>query len=100
MSEEIKIRMRFNEETGEKEIFISYEGEGDSTPIEHERRHRAVVEELLGKGILNPDDLGKVKVGRTTPIKEGQPWTQKKKKISAGGEGSGGDGGGRKKTSA
>lgn len=93
MSEEITVRLKYNEVTGEKEIHIDYEGEDDATPIEHERRHKAIIEELLGQGILNPDDLGKTKIGRTAK-------TGSKKKAAAGGGDGDGDGGVAKKEKA
>lgn len=91
MASEVKIRFNMNEKTGEKEIRISYEGEEDELPIEHERRHRVIVKELLGQGILNPDDLGKVRVDRTTPIRDDDGGQKSKPKAIAAGDG--GDGG-------
>jgi hypothetical protein len=64
MSAEIKIHMKFNVETGKKDIVIEYDTEDDALPYEHEQRHREILEQLIGKGILKPDDVGNVKVGR------------------------------------
>lgn len=61
---DIMIRLVFNRETGKKDIVIDYESDDDALPIEHEKRHRQIVEELLGKGILEPNEVGDVKVGR------------------------------------
>ncbi|MCA9719190.1 MAG: hypothetical protein KC468_31265 [Myxococcales bacterium] len=40
--------------TGERELIIGYESEGDALPFEHEREHRELVEALLGRPL---DDL-------------------------------------------
>lgn len=99
MSAEIKIRMSYNDRTGQKEIKISYEGENDELPIEHERKHRAAVKELLGEGILNPDDQEKVRVDRTLPVKEGPGKRKTKPKSLTLGD-SGGNGGLQEKAKA
>ena len=41
--------------------------EPDSLPIEHEQDHRRIVERLLGKGVLQDDELGEVEVRRVQP---------------------------------
>ena len=58
---------RTNPKTGKRDIYIDYESEDDALPFEHEEDHRDVVEKLLGQGILDPDDIGQVKVGRVQP---------------------------------
>ena len=98
MAAEIKVRMTYNEKTGEKEIRIAYEGEEDDLPIEHERKHRAAVKALLGAGILNPDDQEKVRVDRTIPIRDGDGGQRSKPKEIAAGDG--GDGGKKNKARA
>ena len=64
MAADIKIHLRFNVETGKKDIVIEYDSEDDALPYEHEQRHRQIVEALVGKGVLDADDVGDVKVGR------------------------------------
>ena len=64
---DILIRLRFNLETGKKDIIIDYTSDDDALPIEHEQAHREFIGELLGKGILEPDEMGEVKVNRITP---------------------------------
>ena len=59
---EIYIKFSFNIETGEKEIIIEYEAEPDMTTVEHERKHRAIVEQLLGKGIIGKSELNRIKL--------------------------------------
>jgi hypothetical protein len=61
---EVTIRFRFNRKTGHKEMVISYESEEDALPHEHERDHRALAEQLLGRK-LDEDD-GEIIVERVT----------------------------------
>jgi hypothetical protein len=56
-----------NVESGKKDIIIEYEADDDALPHEHERRHKEIVEQLLGKGVLQPGDAGDVKVERVKP---------------------------------
>jgi hypothetical protein len=80
---DINIKMIFNKETGEKEIFIDYEKDRSSLPLEHEKRHRQIIEILLGKGILKPEDLGNVHVSRSpTGLVESEPNVQSPVPIS------------------
>lgn len=64
---EVTIRMISNPVTGKRDIYIEYESEDDALPHEHEKEHKGIIEQLLGKGILQPDDVGQVKVGRVQP---------------------------------
>lgn len=64
---EMTIRLVSNPRTGKRDIYIDYESEDDALPYEHEEDHRDVVEQLLGQGILDPDDVGQIKVGRVRP---------------------------------
>jgi hypothetical protein len=66
---EIRIHLRFNKETGKKDILIKYDGEEDALPYEHEQRHRQIVEELIGKGVLDAEDVGQVRVGHNNDQK-------------------------------
>lgn len=61
---DITVRMIFNIDTGKKDILIDYDSDDDALPFEHEKRHREVIEHLLGKGVLKPDELGNVQVRR------------------------------------
>jgi len=69
---EMEIRLRRDPATGKQDIHISLRSDADALPHEHEQMHRAVVEKLLGKGILKADDIGKVVVERETQEKEPQ----------------------------
>ncbi len=64
---EMTIRLVSNPSTGKRDIFIDYESEDDALPHEHEQDHHDIVEQLLGQGILDPDDVGQIKVGRVRP---------------------------------
>lgn len=66
MTVNILVKMVFNKKTGKKDILIDYDGDESSLPIEHEREHRQIVEHLLGKGVLRPEDVGNVSVARGT----------------------------------
>ncbi len=70
---EIKIRFKFDTTTGRKEIVVEYESDADRLPVEHEKRHREIVEQLVGRGILKPDEAGNVRVERVRP--QTQPTT-------------------------
>lgn len=67
---DINIRFRFDTTTGDKEIVVEYESEDDALPVEHEQKHRRIVEQLVGQGILKPDEAGRVKVERVRPANE------------------------------
>lgn len=56
----ITIKLRFNKRTGKKDIVIEYESEEDMTGWEHEKEHKRIVEELVGKGVLEDEDFGQV----------------------------------------
>lgn len=64
---EFTVRFRFDTTTGKKEIVVEYESDADQLPVEHEKRHRQIVESLLGQGIIKPDETGNVKVERVKP---------------------------------
>lgn len=64
---DINIRFTFDTTTGKKEIVIEYESDSDQLPVEHERRHRRIVEQLVGQGVLKPDEADGVKVERVRP---------------------------------
>ncbi|MEL6342406.1 MAG: hypothetical protein AAFV53_04690 [Myxococcota bacterium] len=72
---EITIRLRYNLETGKKDLLIDYHSDDDALPMEHEQDHRAIVADLIGKGVLSEADVGDVVVRRlspeSTPAREG-----------------------------
>jgi len=64
---DITIRLIYNLETGKKDIYVDYESESDSLPIEHEQGHRQVLADLLGKGVLDQEEAGEVIIRRVEP---------------------------------
>lgn len=66
----IEIRFRMNMGTGKKDIFIEFESDEDAMRHEHERDHRRIVEQLIGQGLVEAEEVGEVKVERVRP---GQP---------------------------
>ncbi|MBI5832556.1 MAG: hypothetical protein HZB16_09660 [Armatimonadetes bacterium] len=52
---DITIRLRANRVTGEREVVVSYDSDEDQTSLEHERRHREIVEQLVRDGIITRD---------------------------------------------
>jgi hypothetical protein len=50
---DIRIRLRGNLATGEKEIVVEYDSDDDLTTLEHERRHRQIIEQLLLQGVID-----------------------------------------------
>lgn len=61
---DITVRMIFNRKTGKKDIWIDFESDEDALPVEHERRHREIVEHLLGQKLVTAEELGQVHVSR------------------------------------
>ncbi len=65
---EITIKLRHNPKTGERELIIGYESEGDALPFEHEREHREIVEALLGRPLGDlPEGASVVREEVATP---------------------------------
>lgn len=67
---DISIRFRMNLGSGKKDIVIDFEGDEDLMRHEHEKRHRQVIERLIGEGILQADEVGEIIIEREQP---GQP---------------------------
>lgn len=61
---QITIKLQFNLETGRKDILIEYESDEDMLAHEHEKRHKEIVEQLIGKGVLASGEVGEVRVTR------------------------------------
>lgn len=57
---QITIKLRANKETGKKDIVLEYESEEDMTGWEHEKRHKRILEDLIGKGVLEEGEFGEV----------------------------------------
>ena len=69
---EINIRFRMNLETGKKDLVIDFESDEDAMRHEHEKRHRQIIQRLVGEGILNADEVGEVIVEREQPAQRVQ----------------------------
>jgi hypothetical protein len=61
---ELTIRLRCDPQSGKKDIIISLRSDEDALPSEHEEQHRALVEKLLGSGLLQASELGKIIIDR------------------------------------
>lgn len=67
---ELNIKLIFNTLTGKKDILIDYESDKDALPIEHEMDHKMLIEKLLGKGILEANEVGEVIVSRDSEMRQ------------------------------
>jgi hypothetical protein len=67
---EMTIRLRTNPETGKKDIIISLRSDEDALPHEHEQQHRALVDKVLNKGLVQASELGDIVVEREEEEKE------------------------------
>jgi hypothetical protein len=67
---EMTIRLRCDPTTGKKDIVISLRSDEDSLPHEHEQLHRALVDKLIDKGLLQASELGQIIVEREETAKE------------------------------
>ncbi len=68
----IHLRLVANRKTGKKDIHIDFESDPDALPIEHERDHRRLVEQLIGRKLLTAEELGDIAVTRSRPASAGE----------------------------
>lgn len=61
---EMTITLKRDPDTGKQDIHIKLHEDPDSLPHEHEQMHRELVEKLVGKGVLKPEEAGNVIVER------------------------------------
>lgn len=61
---EMTIRLRRDPETGKQNIIIKLRSDEDALPHEHEQMHRALVDKLLGGGLLKTGEAGKLIIER------------------------------------
>ena len=61
---EMTIRLRCDPTTGKKDIVISLRSDADVLPHEHEQQHRALVEKLIGQGLVKAEEVGQIVVER------------------------------------
>jgi hypothetical protein len=67
---EMTIRLRCDPATGKKDIIISLRSDEDSLPHEHEQQHKALVEKLIGKGLVQAGEIGQIIVERVEEEKK------------------------------
>ena len=67
---EMTIRLRCDPATGKKDIIIKLRSDEDALPHEHEQQHRALVEKLIGGGLLAASEVGQIVVEREQPEAE------------------------------
>jgi hypothetical protein len=84
---EMTIRLRCDPATGKKDIIISLRSDADSLPHEHEQQHKALVEKLIGKGLLSAGELGQIIVERVDdekkPAAEARPTPLPQRRAAA-----------------
>ena len=67
---EMTIRLRIDPNTGKKDIIVSLRSDADALPHEHEEQHRALVEKLIGGGIVKASELGQLVIERVEEEKQ------------------------------
>lgn len=84
---DITLRLRHNPKTGKREILIGYESDADELPHEHERDHRALVEELLGIKLDSETDeiiVERISKGEVTGAASAEQTTERKAETNRG----------------
>lgn len=61
---EMTIRLECDPVTGKKNLVVTLRRDDDLLPHEHEQRHRQLIEQLIGEGLLTSTELGQVIVQR------------------------------------
>jgi hypothetical protein len=61
---EMLILLRRDPQTGKQNIIIKLESDPDTLPHEHEQMHRKLVEKVIGKGLVQAEELGEVIIER------------------------------------
>ncbi len=67
---ELTIRLEVDSKTGKKNVTIKYESEDDALPMEHEDEHRRLVNQLIHKGMVSAEEVGKIVVKRGDNVEE------------------------------
>lgn len=57
---DIYIRLRGNAATGDREVMVEYESDPDMTQMEHEQRHREIVELLIKEGTITREETDEI----------------------------------------
>jgi hypothetical protein len=74
---EMTIRLQCDPATGKKNIIVSLKSDEDTLPLEHEQQHRALVEKLLERGLLNASEVGQIVVEREEEARTPAPVVEK-----------------------
>lgn len=53
---DIVIRLRGNVASGAREVVVEYDSDADLTTLEHEQRHREIVERLVAGGVITREE--------------------------------------------
>ena len=61
---ELTIRLRCDPATGKKDIIIGMRSDEAALPHEHEQQHRALVEKLIGSGLVQASEVGNIIIER------------------------------------
>lgn len=83
---QLRLELRQNPTTGRHDLVVKLESDRDLTSHEHEALHRKLVGELLGKGFLDPEQLGGLVIereqGRARTPDQAVPEPHPKRKTS------------------
>jgi hypothetical protein len=71
---ELTIRLRCDSMTGKKDIIVSLRSDESALAHEHEQLHRALVEKLIGQGLIQAGEVGRLVIEREAEsASAGQP---------------------------
>lgn len=67
---EALLRLVIDPATGKKHVVVQYESDADALPGEHEEQHKALIDALIARGLVGPDEAGQIIVERapTVPV--------------------------------
>ena len=63
---ELTLRLLRDPTTGRRTIVVKLDSDPDATPLEHERQHRQLVENLIEGGIIRADEADQITIDRAT----------------------------------
>ncbi|MDX2011673.1 MAG: hypothetical protein SFW67_15840 [Myxococcaceae bacterium] len=58
------LRLEIDPVTKKKNVWVKYESDSDSLPMEHEEQHKRLVEALIAGGTVKPEELGTLVIER------------------------------------
>jgi hypothetical protein len=68
---EALLRLVIDPATGKRHVVVQYESDADALPGEHEEQHQALVQALIARGVIGPDEAGQIVVERAPVIPVG-----------------------------